>query len=307
MNPFFSIIIPTFNRAAFLRQSIGSVINQKFQDWECIIVDDGSTDDTKGVVLSFNEPRIKYFYKKNEERSIARNFGIAQAKGRYICFLDSDDIYYPSHLAAIKKNIQEEGYPVGIFYTGINEKRGDRIIPRPIFSSCEYDHPLYFVWEKFMLPNGVCIHHKILEKHKFPKKFNVWEDTHLWLRITAIYPFFQIQQITTQWNIHPKSSVSKAFQKVETIEVKKYLECIEDLFSKYSSILHPYLSKEDKQQYQWNKLQKFMNLSLIRYDYKTFFNLYFMGLRFVDMRKLNKFALPLLKQRTKKRLRRIFI
>jgi len=96
--PFFSIILPTFNRASYLEKAIGSVLSQTFEDFELIIVDDGSTDNTRTVVENWQDDRLNYFFKQNEERSIARNFGIARAHGRYVNFLDSDDYFYPHHL-----------------------------------------------------------------------------------------------------------------------------------------------------------------------------------------------------------------
>jgi glycosyltransferase involved in cell wall biosynthesis len=90
-SPFFSIILPTYNRASFISKAIESVIDQLYNKWELIILDDGSTDNTKEIVLSFNDDRIRYIYQENKERSAARNNGIRNAKGEYICFLDSDD------------------------------------------------------------------------------------------------------------------------------------------------------------------------------------------------------------------------
>ena len=97
--PFFSIIIPTYNRAHVIMRPIDSVLRQTFEDWELIIVDDGSTDDTKSIIESYHDNRIRYVWQENQERSAARNHGIALAKGEWICFLDSDDDYYPNHLA----------------------------------------------------------------------------------------------------------------------------------------------------------------------------------------------------------------
>src|SRR5690606_25041004 len=89
--PFFSIILPTYNRGPLLSKSISSVLSQKFTDFELIVVDDGSTDNTREVVQSFSDPRIHYYYKENEERNFARNFGISMAKGKYVCFLRSEE------------------------------------------------------------------------------------------------------------------------------------------------------------------------------------------------------------------------
>lgn len=96
-----SIIIPTYNRADVLCRALDSVLSQSYQDFEVIIVDDGSTDNTKDVLAFYLEeyPQLKYFYQENSgSPAIARNFGIMQASGEYINFLDSDDWYLSGRL-----------------------------------------------------------------------------------------------------------------------------------------------------------------------------------------------------------------
>jgi len=98
--PKVSIIIPTYNRTDLLPRAIQSVINQTYKDWELLIIDDGSTDNTKEIVEEFvkKDPRIRYFYKENGGQGSARNLGIKNAKGEYIAFLDSDDEWLPEKL-----------------------------------------------------------------------------------------------------------------------------------------------------------------------------------------------------------------
>jgi glycosyltransferase involved in cell wall biosynthesis len=96
--PYFSIVIPVYNKAAFLKATLDSVLAQSFTDFELILVNDGSTDDSAKVIAGFKDDRIKYFEKENGGASTARNFGIAQATSRYITFLDADDYWYPDFL-----------------------------------------------------------------------------------------------------------------------------------------------------------------------------------------------------------------
>jgi glycosyltransferase involved in cell wall biosynthesis len=98
MNPFFSIIIPTYNRAHLIGNTIQSVLSQSYPHFEIIVVDDGSTDNTEDVIASFDSPKIRYIKIKNSERGYARNYGAKQAKGEWLYFLDSDDKLYPNHL-----------------------------------------------------------------------------------------------------------------------------------------------------------------------------------------------------------------
>ena len=96
--PFFSVIIPSYNRASVLPSAIESIINQTFDDWELLIVDDGSTDSTNRVVGSYLDARISYVFQENKGVCSARNHGISLAKGAYVCFLDSDDTVQVSWL-----------------------------------------------------------------------------------------------------------------------------------------------------------------------------------------------------------------
>ncbi len=98
----FSIITPTHNRGHLIAETIQSVLAQTHSDFEHIIIDDGSTDNTETVVKGFQDPRIKYYkYPKQEKRSILRNEGIRKATGEYISILDSDDIWHQDKLAKV--------------------------------------------------------------------------------------------------------------------------------------------------------------------------------------------------------------
>lgn len=103
MSIFFSIVIPTYNRAHLIEKTINSVLKQTFKDFEILIIDDGSTDNTAELVRSkgLTDTRINYFFKENEERGAARNFGFEKAIGKYVVFLDSDDTFKNIHLETI--------------------------------------------------------------------------------------------------------------------------------------------------------------------------------------------------------------
>jgi len=118
--PFFSIIVPTYNRADLIGLTLRSVLAQEFADFELLVVDDGSTDDTAAVVARHADPRLHYLPKENAERGAARNYGLARAQGEYVLFLDSDDRLHPIHLATL--------------HTAITGRA-----PRPNFIATKYD------------------------------------------------------------------------------------------------------------------------------------------------------------------------
>jgi glycosyltransferase involved in cell wall biosynthesis len=101
-NPFFSIIIPTYNRADLIGRTLATVQAQTLGAFEALVVDDGSRDNTAEVVEPFlADTRFHYLPKQNAERGAARNYGLDRARGRYVVFLDSDDLLHPEHLATL--------------------------------------------------------------------------------------------------------------------------------------------------------------------------------------------------------------
>ncbi len=116
--PLVSIITPTYNRAYILGKAIESVRAQAYTNWELVIVDGGSTDNTKQLVESYNDSRLKYFYQKNQKQIAARNHGLEVAVGEWIVYLDSDNTLRPVCLATIVEWITKNpetvwGFPRG--------------------------------------------------------------------------------------------------------------------------------------------------------------------------------------------------
>ncbi len=111
MNDLVSIIMPSYNTGRFIAESIRSVQAQTYENWELIIVDDCSTDDTDEIIAAYSDPRIRYL--KNEINSgaaVSRNWGLREAKGRWIAFLDSDDLWHPEKLERQVRFMEETGY-----------------------------------------------------------------------------------------------------------------------------------------------------------------------------------------------------
>ena len=111
MNDLVSIIMPSYNMAPYIRETIQSVLNQSYQNWELIIVDDCSTDNTDEVVASIKDERIRYLKNKiNSGAAVSRNRALREAKGRWIAFLDADDLWVPEKLDEQIKFMVENSY-----------------------------------------------------------------------------------------------------------------------------------------------------------------------------------------------------
>ena len=109
-NDLVSIIIPVYNAEKYLMETLDSVLTQTYSSWECIIVDDGSTDTSKNIALDFclDDKRFKYYYQTNSGPSVARNNGVEYTQGDHIQFLDADDVLLPERLELMT----EESYNV---------------------------------------------------------------------------------------------------------------------------------------------------------------------------------------------------
>lgn len=121
---FFSIIMPTYNRGKLIGKAISSVLEQDYPHFELIIVNDGGTDNTEEIVKGFNDPRIKYYWKENEQKGIAKNFGFSKAVGHYVSSFDDDDIMYSNHLTAALELIKQHNNPAAVYvhYEVLNEE-----------------------------------------------------------------------------------------------------------------------------------------------------------------------------------------
>lgn len=235
----FSIIIPTYNRAAFLPKAIESVLAQTYTDWELIVVDDGSTDNTKEVVSQYSDSRIIYIYQQNAERSAARNNGIAHAKGDYVCFLDSDNVMQPNRLQLLSETITK----TACYFTDI-EYRNEETGASQIKIGRKYPFPMDvdMLIQDIIATPQLCCATEILRKHQFNPALSIGEDMELLFRITADYPLIYVPNQATVVEIeHEGRSVA-----VHSKSSEKQLKTLKIMFSKG----HP-ANKASKQPKKW--------------------------------------------------------
>lgn len=185
--PFFSVVIPAWNRQSLVGRTIRSCLAQDFQDFEIVVVDDGSTDDTRGAVLAFGDPRIRYIRQDNAGASAARNRGGAEARGRYIAFLDSDDEFLPGKLSAFHAAIGDTGSEV-CWYSPLWFHRGDgnRLLKpeRPIAEG-ERVGDYLFASDGLMQTSTLVIPRDLFLKVGFDPALRTLEDLDLCLRLEA--------------------------------------------------------------------------------------------------------------------------
>ena len=155
--------------------------------------------------------------------------------GEWICFLDSDDEYLPFHLEELNKYIRENTLNRSIIITGLR-KNSEGVTSNKKFLNISNPSIHEEIWTQFILPTQTCVSKLILLENKFDKRFRLWEDTHLWLRIVCNYPLYQIEQYTVIQNIHDEGTVVKGMSNIKIIDVKQYVKAIEDLRDNYTEI-----------------------------------------------------------------------
>lgn len=194
----FSVIIPLYNKAPYVAKAIGSVLDQTFKDYELIVLDDGSRDESAKIASQTIEghEKCRVIRQENGGVSMARNHGVAASQGDYLCFLDADDWWDPSFLAEISKLIETfpEAGIYGTGYTIVNEtKHKTRIAPIGVENAFEKGYINYCqVYAKSLaMPLtsiSVAIPSRIFYEMKgFPEGIKLGEDFLLWIRIALKY------------------------------------------------------------------------------------------------------------------------
>jgi glycosyltransferase involved in cell wall biosynthesis len=211
-DPLVSIIIPTYNRANLLPTAILSVINQNYQNWELIIVDDGSTNNTKQTVEEFikKDSRIKYFYQENKGQPFAMNTGIKLSKGEFIAFLDDDDEWY---LEKLEKQIEFLNknrdnalvFSDAIIKGGYLDRMRSSEVSKPY---CGYVYPKLLL-RNFLTASSVVIKRKVLDEIGYFNTFHCiritqTQDYDMWLRIAKKYKIGYVPEVLVKYNFSPK-------------------------------------------------------------------------------------------------------
>ena len=209
MTPYFSIIIPTYNRCQLVQKTIESIMAQDFSEWECIIINDGSTDNTAEIIPEFirNDQRFSFVNQMNSERAISRNNGAKLAKGKYFIFLDSDDLFENNHLKQLYQFITNDHEQIGLYFSNgklITDEKSELIINNNVPAKLPID---YFLINS-VVPARVCLHHSLFEQFSFDPRTIIVEDTVLWTEILEKYPviFVPISSVIYHW--HGENSVN---------------------------------------------------------------------------------------------------
>jgi glycosyltransferase involved in cell wall biosynthesis len=214
--PQISVVIPVYNGATTIKETVESVLQQTYKDFEIIVINDGSQDDTLAIINSIQDRRIKVFSYPNAGLSASRNRGFAKACGKFIAFLDADDLWtndkLESHLRALQQNPQAA---VAYSWTDHIDERGQFLRPA---SYTSFNGNIY---ERLLIGNFLsCGSNNLIRRQAiervggFDESLNSAEDWDMWLRLAAKYEFVVVPHPQVLYRISP-NSMSANISKME--------------------------------------------------------------------------------------------
>lgn len=255
LKPRYSIIIPLYNKASYVRKAIESVMAQTYTDWECIIVNDGSSDNSLEVVKNFvdglkiEDRRLKILSQENAGVAAARNRGVKESKGEYVAFLDADDWWEPEFLQEIDKLIVE--YPdAGIYATNYvyykpGKTRVALNLPRGYMN-----YPVAYLHSDMMPVTSIttCMQRKVFdEMGGFPEGIKLGEDFLLWAKTAVLYKVAFCEKALAYYN----NDVPASFRATRNLHEPEY-HMLFNLGSIEREIEHSAISSQ--QSYLWKTL-----------------------------------------------------
>ncbi len=231
--PKISVVIPVYNKANYLKKTIKSVLNQDIDDFEIIIIDDGSTDDSAKHIKSFQDERIRYFYQENKGVSVARNKGVSVANSSLIAFLDADDFWYPNHLSEILK--LADAFPKAAFFaTAYAIQFSSKYVKEYIYPFEKQQVLIdkfykYAVGVHLFFTSNFAVRKAIFDQlGGFCTNCDA-EDTDLFLRLAFQYPMAYSRSLTL---VHINEAENSLFAKCSTGKKEKLLTRYEKMEQK---------------------------------------------------------------------------
>lgn len=215
-----SVIIPTFNREEYISDTIQSVLDQTYKDFEIIVVDDGSTDNTRKKLEQFNS-KIKIIKQKNSERAVSRNNGVRNASGEYIAFLDSDDLWVKDKLEKQVEILDNDKNYILVYGKSLRINEKSQNIK---FAKRQTEGFTGNVFEKLLMRNFIVSATPMVRREcfdltqGFESKYIPYEDWEYWLRFSLLGKFFFLPKTLAYYRVHPQQSVKlTTAEKIEEV------------------------------------------------------------------------------------------
>ncbi len=255
-----SIIIPFHNRVSLLKKTLNSILSNLDDDYEIILIDDGSTIDTYSILNHYINDKILYYKIKNSERGFARNYGAIKSNGNYLNFFDSDDIAFPNHVSSFKQFIKINNNPI-IFSNSYSINNIANNSEKKIILNGELNK--YIFKNNILSCNSVFIERNFFLSNKFSNNINLSgsEDWDLWLRLANKEKIYGNRIISSALNNHmdrstKKQDTSKIILRLDelnkrildkniiNLNSKNLKSILSEIYSFKSLVLSPLLSKK---------------------------------------------------------------
>ena len=268
MKPFFSVLISLYNKERFIKSTLESVLAQSFQDFEIIVVNDGSTDGSETLVNSFSDHRIKYFKQDNKGASAARNAAISNASGQYFALLDADDLWQENYLETIHQLISS--YPdQKVFSTAVTIETANGEM-RSVYSiknitdgevyTVDYFESSYI--NTLLTSSSTVVHPSVFEKAgTYDTSIKSGQDTDLWIRIGIHYKVVFINLPLVTYRYGEESLSNKIRRAVDKPKFDSYtdLEAVNPSMKKFIDLNRfsmAILSKLENDQNSFKRFEK---------------------------------------------------
>lgn len=230
-DPQVSVIIPAYNRAAFIADAIGSILGQTLRDLEVIVVDDGSTDDTAAVVDSIADRRVR-LVQHGQNRGIphARNTGLDAARGRFIAWLDSDDLARPHRLETQVRFLKAHptmpmvGCCAGRMDASGAQRRGARVPPL-----AAADIGAWLLFRSAFQQSSITGRAQVLRRFRFDPGYPVCEDLDVFVRLSRSYPLCNLPEVLIDRRMHEGQSIRSAQEAIRTAKHAIFTDALDRL------------------------------------------------------------------------------
>jgi len=203
------VIIPAFNRAHFIGDAVGSILDQTLEDMEVLVVDDGSSDDTVEVALSFRDPRLRVVrHERNMGIPAARNSGLVEAQGKFIAWLDSDDIARPTRLQEQVEHLERHprvamvGCCAGRISPEGKRKRGIRVPPL-----ASADIGAWLLFRSAFQQSSITGRAEVLKAYAYDKDYPVCEDLDMFQRLSETHVIENMPRVLIDRRMHPDQTI----------------------------------------------------------------------------------------------------
>jgi glycosyltransferase involved in cell wall biosynthesis len=223
-----SIITPVYNGEKYLRQAMDSVISQSLEDWELIVVDDGSSDGTPEILSEYTDPRIIKLHQVNSGEAAARNTGLYHARGEYIAFLDADDIFLPNRLFLLSEFLDQHTDFGVVFSNGyISDENGNTLCSlsdiRPGIFTGNILEPLILDPTVISVPVNTMARRLIINENniRFDTELTYGTDWDFWIHLARITKFGYLDKLTCIYRVHGSNMTKSASRSGRKEELAK--------------------------------------------------------------------------------------